>query len=73
MKELTYNKTKCQSILFTAHRAETIPITNFRSHLPKKIAEFYNPSHLKHIKLTTKLSVRKLRLFYLASLGEKEK
>ena len=72
MKESTYKKTMCQSTLFTTHRPETISIPNcFIS--PEKIAEFYNASHLKHIRLTDKLSVRKLRVFYLTLLGDKEK
>ncbi|MBI3638931.1 MAG: hypothetical protein HY223_01295 [Thaumarchaeota archaeon] len=75
MRELTGRKTKCQNILFTtSHRSKTISIpTYFKSLLPRKIAEFYNASLLKHIRLTNKLSVRKLRVFYLSLLGDKEK
>ena len=72
MKQSTNKKTTSQSIVYTAHRGQKIPIIS-RTILPEKIAEFYNPSHLKHIKLTTKLSVRKLRACYVSSQGEKEK
>ena len=35
--------------------------------------EILGSSHLKHIRLTDKLSVRKLRLLYLMLFGKKEK
>ena len=74
MKESTNKKPMCQNTLCTTtHWPKTNSIANFISLLPEKIADFYNPSHLNHIKLTTKLSVRKLRACYVSSPGEKEK